>query len=207
MDEFQQLQQQTVHYATMEDGREISLVSAITDDIFDSVFASEPEVKSGCDAKKKKFVTPKIKFQKEEMTTRLLDPESHIVNQVFRLFQREYSQTIKALLKLHFTQLRDVLGTYSETLRAQSPIDYRVDRTGRAIRAELEQDLVMLEQDVKMLKELVPKMNTQSDDTDAMMGDDNVSWDNLAAACNRLANKRKNDKDDGPKVKVKKESK
>lgn len=206
MHKLHRIQRQAVLRATMEDGRKDCLVAVITDKIFDDVFASEPALKPGCGAKQK-FIEPKVKFQKRLMTDLLLDPDSHFVDNVFKLFQEEYNNAISDLLQLYFQQLRDLLWTYSSTLRAQAPIDYRVEDAGKAIRAELREDLVMTIRDSETLKELVPEVETQSEVADMMLSMDDMgeSNGNLAAVFNRLSKKRKKGTDDGSKVHVKKE--
>ncbi|KAF2448958.1 hypothetical protein P171DRAFT_452610 [Karstenula rhodostoma CBS 690.94] len=206
MNELYRIQQQAVLRATMEDGRQNCLVAAITDTMFNDVFASEPASKPGC-GDKKKFVEPKVKYQKRLMTNLLLDPDNHIVDHVFKQFHEEYTKATNNLLQLYFQQLRDLLGVYSNTLRAQAPIDYRVENAGKEVRAELEKDLVTIIQESETLKELVPEVETQSEVTDNMfsMADMGESDGNLAAIFSRLSKKRKKDTDNASQVNVKKE--
>jgi hypothetical protein len=208
MKELDRTQKQAVLHATMEDGRQNCLVATITDDMFDAVFASEPDLKPGSDPAKKKFVEPKVKFQKRRMKELLLSPENHIVDNVFKQFYDEYTKATNDLLQRHFQQLQKDLGEYSATLRAQAPIDYRVDSVGMAIREELEQELVTTVRDSETLKELVPQVETRSEGsaTTLTMVDMDDCIGDLAAIFSRLSKKRKKDAEDPAKVKVKKES-
>ncbi|KAF2126021.1 hypothetical protein P153DRAFT_408019 [Dothidotthia symphoricarpi CBS 119687] len=159
MDEVDKLEKKTLEWATMEFGRENNLIAQITDDIYVDVFQSEPELKPPPVAGKKKqykrYVTPKIGFQKKRMEELFLDPKNHLVDRLLKHFQSEFDTIMRSLLEQHFASIEKLLEEFSTSIRSEAPIDYIITRDGESIRADVEAQIPKL---LEMAAELRGKL-------------------------------------------------
>lgn len=190
---------QAVIRATMEDGRQNSLIADVTDKLFDKVLESRPDAKPASNPKKKPiFVEPKIKYQKKVMEELFLDPKDHFVDKILELFKEEYTKTTNALLDNAFGQLQGVFDDYIAALRSQTPIDYKIEKSGEVIRAELGEELATIVKDSETFKELAPDLAKSSDDSTACLFQGEDPGRNLANIFKQLNRKRKQDSEDAP---------
>jgi hypothetical protein len=205
MDEVSKLEKLMYEGATMEFGQERNLISYMTDDLYTKVFEAVPEEKpplparSGKKKPAKRYVMPKIKFQKKVMEDLFLNPESHLIDQVLKRFQSEFDDAMRTLLEKHLDGIDKLLETLSANLRAEAPIDYRITKDGEAIRAELARHIPKLEEKAMELRSKLPQTAKPEDEmapipwtsSDALDGDDE---DNLAIFYDKVAKTKRKDK-------------
>ncbi|ORY15215.1 hypothetical protein BCR34DRAFT_478262 [Clohesyomyces aquaticus] len=155
VDRIEESQTQLFRRGTMEDANQNSVISSITDPLFDDVFAATPEIRPG-NGKYKKYVTPRIQFKKDRMKTLFLEPDNHFVDQVINTFQTTVDKTMEDLVDEHLKDINELMAGFSSYLRDQAPITYVVSLTGKAIRSELQEILPVLHEKTKELQKLLP---------------------------------------------------
>lgn len=127
-----------------------------------------------------------------------LDPKDHFVDKILELFKEEYTKTTNALLDNAFGQLQGVFDDYIAALRSQTPIDYKIEKSGEVIRAELGEELATIVKDSETFKELAPDLAKSSDDSTACLFQGEDPGRNLANIFKQLNRKRKQDSEDAP---------
>jgi len=203
MDDVSKLEKLMFESATMEFGQERTLISYMTDDLYTEVFEAVPEekpplpAKSGQKKPAKRYVMPKIKFQKKRMEDLFLNPDGHFIDQVLKRFQLEFNDAMRTLLEKHFVSIDKLLENLSASLRAEAPIDYHITKEGEAIRAELAQHIPMFEEKAMELRSKLPQTVKPEDEmaltlvnSDAFDGDDE---DNLAIFYDKMAKTKRKD--------------
>ncbi|KAJ4346030.1 hypothetical protein N0V95_005763 [Ascochyta clinopodiicola] len=195
MDAIVRVQATTFEWATLEFEKENNLIAQITDDIYIEVFNTVPALKpANPNAKKqyKQYVEPKLKFQKKKLAEMFLHGDRHFVDIIINHFQGEFDKAIRQTLMEHFAGIDKLFEDFSASLRSQVPISYLLTTEGKAIRAEVEEQIPELELKVDELRALLPVRASQEqdgieiDDID-IKGDE----DNLALIFETMA-KRKN---------------
>jgi hypothetical protein len=150
MDEMIAEEKRLLHRATLEDERENNIISAITDEIYDDVFAATPELK--CTVKgKKRYVMGILKFKKERLDAHFLTAESHFVDRVITVFKKQLDEKMNGLIEKHFEKLNAMLDEFSNSLRDHAPVDYLVNPLGEQIREQLEKHIVFIEDKAETL--------------------------------------------------------
>lgn len=203
MDDVSKLEKLMLESATMEFGQERTLISYMTDDLYTEVFEAVPEEKPPLPAKPgkkkpaKRYVMPKIKFQKKRMEDLFLNPDAHFIDQVLKRFQLGFNDAMRTLLEEHFVSIDKILENLSASLRAEAPIDYRITKEGEAIRAELAQHIPMFEEKAMELRRKLPQIVKPEDEmaltlvnSDTFDGDDE---DNLAIFYDKMAKTKRKD--------------
>jgi hypothetical protein len=185
MQEVDKLERKSYVWATMEDGRENSLLAKLTDAIFDAVLAAGPATRvitTGKNKGKERLVSPKIQFQKDFMMKLVLSPDSHLLDKVIEYFQHAFDTKMNVLLKEHFADMDRLMETFSDGLRKRSPIDYVISSMGETVRSSLLEQIEMLQTKSEELKSLLPtKMKHEHDESTNRssspfeQGDDTVS--------------------------------
>lgn len=174
MDEMLTEEKRLLHRATLKDERENNVISSITDSIYDDVFNSSPALKATPPGKPKRYVTPKLKFQKALLEKHFLDSNAHFVDKVIAAFQTQLEDKMTNLVDKHSAKLSAMLNEFSTLLREHAPVDYTIDSLGESIREELEKRIPEIEHKAKELQGLLPKM-IKSEDDDMAAAMDNVS--------------------------------
>ncbi|KAJ4294178.1 hypothetical protein N0V90_007868 [Kalmusia sp. IMI 367209] len=194
MDQFERDHERSMLWATMEDNRQKCLVATITDSHYENVFASSPAERPSSKPNKKRYVMPRVKYQRELLEKLFLDPSNHFVDITLKHFQDEYGSILNLLLEKHFNNIRHVLEQYGAVLQAEAPIPYKVESRGITIRADFQRDLASIEQHLKNLKELVPEaLYTEDDNATSVLDIDESSERSLVTIYNNISRKRKND--------------
>jgi hypothetical protein len=194
-DEVERVQSRMLEWATMEHGRQSSLVSSITDSIFDEVFNSVPPLKPlNPKAKKPKqqYVMSKIKFQKAKLRELLLTPEDHFVEKAINLFQSEYDKRIRHTIDQTIAGIEALYDRFDSGIRSQGPINYKLRPEGKAIRADLKERIPELQERIDQLKLLLP--TPAQDDSaaeDYSYNDDDDDDDDFATTYNKVSKRKK----------------
>jgi hypothetical protein len=97
MEEMIAEEQRLLHRATLEDERENNIVAAITDEIYDDVFAATPELKTTAKGKKR-YVTPILKYRKERLEAHFLTAESHFIDKIIAHFKKQLEEKMTGSL-------------------------------------------------------------------------------------------------------------
>lgn len=166
MDEVEHVHSRMFEWATMEYGRQSSLVSNITDSIFDEVFKAVPPLKPiNPKAKKPKqqYVMPKTTFQKAKLSEKLLTPDNHFVEQAINLFQSELDKRVRHTIDQNFAAIEALYDRFDTGIRAQGPISYKLRPDGKAIRAEVKERIPELQERIDQLKTFLPTQANQDD--------------------------------------------
>lgn len=184
--------------ATMQYGEEGNLIADLTNDMYDFVLESEPELKPPNPALKKqykRYVTPKLKFQKKEMENQFLNPDDHFIDRIFAHFQKEFDDGMQKLIDEYFAGMEKLLTDFSTAIKSEAPIEYVMTADGEAIREELAALISQLDEKVVELQKMLPprpKMENEQGSSsyfDGGGGDDGE--ENLAAIIEKMAKKRK----------------
>ncbi|KAF1831454.1 hypothetical protein BDW02DRAFT_606538 [Decorospora gaudefroyi] len=161
MDEMMAEEKRLLHRATMEDERENNIVSAVTDEIYDDVFAATPELRTT--------------FKKERLDAHFLSPEAHFVDRFITLFKNQLEEKMTGLIEKHLGRLNAMLEEFSKLMRDHAPVDYAISPTGERVREELEKDIGYIEDKAETLRGLLPK--TPKDEDDASTNTDDYLED------------------------------
>ena len=202
MEEVSKLEKLMFESATMEFGQERNLISYMTDDLYTEVFEAVPEekpplpAKSGKKKPAKRYVMPKLKFQKKRMEDLFLNPDTHFIDQIFLRFQAGFNDAVRTLLDKHFVGIDKMLENLSTSLRAEAPIDYRITEEGKAIRADLAEQILSFEEKAMELRNKLPQTVKSEDDTalippnnpETSEGDEN---DNLAIFYDKMTKSKR----------------
>lgn len=153
-------------WANIEDKRENNLIALLTDEIYDEVYNSAPELKETPPGKPKRYVRPKVKYQKEKMEDLLLKPNDHFVDRAMKSFQQKADATMVAMIEKTFGDISEMLSQYTTGLRDHAPIDYVISPDGESIRMDLQKVLPALEEHYAQLKSLLPIPIKQEDNAE-----------------------------------------
>jgi hypothetical protein len=156
MDEMAIEEKRLLNQATLKDERENNIIAAITDDIFDDVCVSAPDLKPTAPGKPKRYVTGILKYKKERLELHFLDEEAHFVDRLIKLFQTQLEEKMCGLIDLHFTKMNAMFDNFSKLMRDHAPVDFSVDPRGEAIRVELEKHIPYIEEKTLALHDLLP---------------------------------------------------
>ena len=160
---------------TMEDNRENNLVASVTDELFDQIFASFPELKK-TNSGKKSYVTPITKWRKQLMDKLFLQADDHIVDKLSKTFLDQLEKSTDRHIDQMVKKISTEFHKYSDWLKDQSPIDYELQPRGYAIRDDLREIIPELERKAEMLRGLLPKfVQHEEDGSDAFLGCTNES--------------------------------
>ncbi|KAJ8119004.1 hypothetical protein OPT61_g125 [Boeremia exigua] len=171
MNAIEQHQSKALEWATLAFNKENNLIANVTDDIYIEVFNTVPALKQpNPKAKKqyKQYVEPKLKFQKRKLADMLLHGDRHIVDMIINQFQAEFDRTTRQTLMEHFASIEKLLEDFSKSLRLCIPINYVLTAEGKAIRAEVEEQIPELEQKVEQLRALLPVRASQEENSIAI---------------------------------------
>lgn len=166
MEEMIAEEKKLLHRATLEDERENNIISAITDEIYDDVFASFPEIKSTVKGKKRYWM-PILRFRKSQLEARFLKEESHFVDKVMSSFMKQLEDRMSGLIDKHFEKLNAMFDDFSKLLRDHAPVDFDINPLGEQVREELEKHIPYLEDKAEALRSLLPLALKEEDDTAA----------------------------------------
>ncbi|KAF2819433.1 hypothetical protein CC86DRAFT_432039 [Ophiobolus disseminans] len=160
-------EQRFLHRATLKDERENNMIAALTDNIYDDVFMSTPELKVNPTppGKAKRYVTPVFRFRKDRLETHFLHAEAHFVDRLVVLFQSQLREKMEGLIDKHFTKIKAMLDDFSKLLRDHAPVDFSIDSRGEAIRAELELQIPYVEEKAEALHSILPIDLSERDET------------------------------------------
>ncbi|KAI4912024.1 hypothetical protein J4E90_006844 [Alternaria incomplexa] len=168
MEEVEKTAKSSLYWATMEDECSNSLVSCITDGIFDQVFNARPPLhqpKRAGTTTKQKYATPVGKFQKDLLAELMITPGDHFVDRTIEYFEQEVVTNMNRVIDKHFGEISTLMDHFSNTLREQAPIDYPMTAVGEAIRADLKELIPTLEEKALQLQRLLPKIMKSDDET------------------------------------------
>lgn len=184
--------------AIMQYDQDESFIADIMGEMYDHVLEEVPELKPpNPNAKKqyKRYVTPKLKFQKKFMENLFLNPDEHLIDRIFADFQTEFDEKMKKLIEEHFVGMEKLLTDFSTSIRSEAPIQYIMTTDGEAIRAELAEQIPQLEEKVlELQKMLPPRPKTENEQGvpayfDGGSGDDGD--ENLATIIEKISKRRK----------------
>jgi hypothetical protein len=142
--------------ATLEDERENNMISSITDEIYDDVFAATPEIKSIVKGKKR-YVMGVMKFKKQRLEAHFLTAENHFVDKAISVFQKQLDEKMAGLIDKHFERLNAMFDEFSKLLREHAPVDYSINPLGEQVREQLEKHIMYIESRGETLRDLLPK--------------------------------------------------
>jgi len=168
MEEVEKTAKSSLYWATMEDECSNSLVSCITDGIFDQVFNARPPLhqpKRAGTTTKQKYATPVGKFQKDLLAELIITPGDHFVDRTIEYFEQEVVTNMNRVIDKHFGEISTLMDHFSNILREQAPIDYPMTAVGEAIRADLKELIPTLEEKALQLQRLLPKIMKSDDET------------------------------------------
>jgi hypothetical protein len=155
-------------WATMEALPENSLISSVTDGIFDAIFESKVPLKESTSKKasssKPRPIMSLVQHRKSEIRRLMLEEDNHIVDNLIKTFKTTFDSRIETFVSEFFTDVEEILENYSNWLREQAPINYPITPVGHAIRESLQQLIPTLEEKTRELKGLMPEL--PSTDTD-----------------------------------------
>lgn len=198
MDEVEKLEKLMCESATIEFDQERNLISYITNDMYTDVFASEPEQKRPIPGKKKqykRYVTPKIKFQKKTHGGAVLEPRPPFVDRLLKHFHTEFDEAMRKLLEENFAEIDELLECFSTNIRAEAPINYRVTPAGEAIRAELGELILKLEERAAELRSMLPQRVEPEHELSLVpfdgSGEEDGEEEGLSLIIDRLAKKKR----------------
>ena len=150
VDEMIAEEKRLLHRATLEDERENNLISAITDEIYDDIFAATPELKSIVKGKKR-YHMGILKFKKIQLENRFLAAENHFVDRAIEQFRNQLNEKMGGLIDKHIERLNAMFDNYSKNLRDHAPVDYTINPLGEQVREQLEKHLPYIESQAEAL--------------------------------------------------------
>ncbi|KAI8942139.1 hypothetical protein NX059_000229 [Plenodomus lindquistii] len=156
MDELMSEQLKLRHRAIIEDDRENNLIAAMTDDIYDDVFASTPELKPTPPGKPKRYVTPILRFRKDRLEKHFLSPDDHFVDRTISFFQDQLDEKMRSLVDKHFAKLNATFDEFSKLMREHGPIDYSINTMGEKQREDIEKEIPYIEELATSLRDMIP---------------------------------------------------
>jgi hypothetical protein len=167
LDEMMAEEKRFLHRATLKDERENNIISVLTNDIYDDVFISVPQLKVSPTppGKAKRYVTPVFKFRKDRLETHFLHDKAHFVDRLIELFQTQLHEKMEGLIDKHFTKMKAMFEDFSKLLRDHAPVDFSIDPRGEAIRAELEKVIPYIEGKAEALHDLIPVDLTEEEES------------------------------------------
>jgi hypothetical protein len=170
MEQIAKCERRTQFWATMEAQPENSLVSSVTDGIYDAIFESKVPLKEPTSKKtsssKPRPIMSKVQHRKSEIQRLMLEEDNHIVDTLIEKFKSTFDSVIEMYVSQLFTEVEEILGNYSNWLREQAPINYPITPVGSAIRESLQELIPSLEEKMQELKELMPELpSTDTDDS------------------------------------------
>ncbi|KAH9866645.1 hypothetical protein J1614_008337 [Plenodomus biglobosus] len=144
------------HRVTLEDARENNVIAAITDGIYDDVFASTPDLKPSQQGKPKRYVTPVLRYRKERLEKHFLSPDDHFIDKIINTFQDQLDEKMRSLVDKHFAKMNAMFDQYSKLMRDHAPVDYAINPIGEKQRQDLEMEIDHIEAVAKSLRDMLP---------------------------------------------------
>jgi hypothetical protein len=157
IEKVEEKQQWLLRRATMEDDRQNGLIPSVTRELYDDVYTATPPLNDGSGRTKRKYMTPKLKFQKDRFRELFTDEKDHFMDKTMRAFRSFINETLNIILEKHIGEISSSLERFTEMLRSQVPIPYTINAVGQKIRDDLRELLPELQKKSEEFSKFFPQ--------------------------------------------------